>query len=158
MIDITKVPEVTISYSHPVPISERIKIMSSEQAAELLHALWGKLCPGTIDHVESFVILLLNHSNYVLGAKCVARGGISSTIVDVRVVAQHALKANATGVILCHNHPSGNANPSELDMKLTKEIVSGLAVLSIRAMDHIIITSDPKIFHSLADDGMMPDA
>lgn len=153
MIDITKVAEVKITYSNPVPAKERPKITGSDDIADLMQQWWDKFMPETKEYVESFVIVLLNQDNRVLGARCIGTGGITGTVVDVTVVAQHALKANAKSVILCHNHPSGNIKPSDPDKNITKLIAEGLKTLGVTVLDHVIITSDPSRYYSFADSG-----
>jgi len=157
MQDITKVPEIDISYKNPVPVEDRIKIATSKEAVELMRLWWDRMHPGTVDYVEHFAILLMNHCNHVLGAQTIGKGGVVGTVVDVRVVAQHAIKANAVHVILCHNHPSGNVTPSDMDNNITKEICNGLKLLGIQVMDHVIITADSTRYYSFADEGLVPD-
>jgi DNA repair protein RadC len=67
----------------------------------------------SIEHIEEFKLLLMNRSNSVLGIMPVSKGGLSGTVTDVRLIYQGAIEANASGIIVCHNHPSGNLNPSE---------------------------------------------
>ena len=100
----------------------------------------------------AFVILLLNRSNSVLGIMEVSKGGISGTVTDVRVILQAAIKSNASGIILCHNHPSGNINPSESDSKLTQKIKEAGQLMDIQLLDHIIITKEDRCY-SFADNG-----
>lgn len=156
MIDITKVAEVKVTYSSNIPIRERIKISGSKDMADLMNQWWDKFSPDTKEYVESFAIALLNRANYVLGARCIGLGGTAGTVLDIKVVAQHALKTNAHSIILCHNHPSGNITPSEQDKSLTKTIVNGLKMLDITVLDHIIISGDPDVYYSMADNWDMP--
>lgn len=153
MIDITKVPEIRIAYVNPIPVKDRIKITQASEMADLMFQWWHKFMPDSVGYVESFVIAMLNKPQHVLGARCIGVGGISGLALDIRVVAQHAIKANASYVILCHNHPSGNPDPSDQDKNLTREISKALGVLNIEVLDHIIITPDPKVFHSFCENG-----
>lgn len=157
MLDITKVPEINITYSNHIPPSERIQVRGSEQVAELMCKWWDKVAPGTRDYVESFAVLLLNQANHVLGAKCVARGGTTGTVCDVKVLAQHAIKANASYIILCHNHPSGRINPSKIDVSTTMQVIAAMKLLEIKVLDHLIITGDPEQWYSMADNNDIPD-
>jgi len=76
---------------------------------------------NTIEHKETFKMLLLNRANKVLGITTISEGGLSGTVTDVRLIYQYAIKGNACGIIIAHNHPSGNINPSESDMKITNK-------------------------------------
>jgi DNA repair protein RadC len=99
--------------------------------------------------VEEFKMLFLNRANTVLGIMTASKGGISGTVTDVRIVLQAAIKTNASGIIVCHNHPSGNLNPSETDIKITKKIKDSCAIMDIQLLDHLII--DPEDYYSFAD-------
>jgi DNA repair protein RadC len=123
----------------------KVKISESFQAAQFIRQFYS----GDIDIFESSFILLLNRQNLTIGFAKLSQGGINSTIIDPRIVAHYAVKALATSVILCHNHPSGNLKPSEADLMLTKKVYAGLELLDIALLDHIILTSTQ--FYSLAD-------
>jgi DNA repair protein RadC len=84
----------------------------------------------------------------------VSKGGISGTVTDVRVILQAAIKANASGIIACHNHPSGNIQPSESDSRLTQKIKEAGQVMDIQLLDHLIITTEGK-YYSFADNGLL---
>jgi DNA repair protein RadC len=85
----------------------------------------------SIEHIEEFKLLLMNRSNSVLGLLSVSKGGISGTVTDIRLIYQAAIKANASGIIVCHNHPSGNLNPSESDTKLCEGCLLDLCIIII---------------------------
>ena len=104
-----------------------------------------------MDYRESFFALYLNQANKVLGIRKISESGISSTIVDVRIIMQAALLCNASGVILAHNHPSGNLKPSAEDLKITKTIKNASEFLNIKLLDHLILTSTNYL--SFADSG-----
>jgi DNA repair protein RadC len=106
-----------------------------------------------MDCRESFFALYLNQANKVLGIKKISECGIFSTMVDVRIIMQTALLCNASGIIVSHNHPSGNLKPSTSDIKMTAQIKEGAKILSMTLLDHVILTSDSH--YSFADDGMM---
>jgi DNA repair protein RadC len=108
----------------------------------------------SIEHIEEFKLLLMNRSNSVLGIMPVSKGGLSGTVTDVRLIYQGAIKANASGIIVCHNHPSGNLNPSESDTKLTQKIKEAGMLMDIQLLDHLIIISDDK-YYSFADNGLL---
>ncbi len=109
--------------------------------------------PDTLDYVEEFKILLMNRANAVLGLMAISKGGISGTVTDVRIILQAALKSNASGLIVCHNHPSGNLNPSESDTKITKKIKEAGNIMDIQLLDHLIISNED--YYSFADQGML---
>ena len=114
----TTISEVSLIYRSKVKASDRPQVKCSRDAYNLFIESWNS---GTIEFVEEFKILLLNRSNSVLGILDISKGGISGTVTDVRLIFQAAIKANASGIIACHNHPSGNLNPSESDTKLDTE-------------------------------------
>jgi len=145
-----KVAEVQVSYKPDYNISERPKITSSQQTYCLLIQQWDM---GRIAFLEEFKVILLNRSNHVLGIVDISMGGVSGTYVDPKVVFAVALKGNASGIILTHNHPSGSVKPSEADIKLTKRLVECGKLLDINVWDHIILSEGS--YYSFADDGMM---
>jgi DNA repair protein RadC len=104
----------------------------------------------TIEHREFFKVLLLNHSNKVLGVYTVSEGGISDTSVDIRLLMQAAILANATKIILAHNHPSGHLRASMEDDTATRKIQSACCVMGITLLDHLIVTSES--YYSYADE------
>ena len=108
----------------------------------------------TIEHIEEFKLLLMNRSNSVLGILAVSKGGLSGTVTDVRLIYQGAIKANASGIIVCHNHPSGNLNPSESDTKITQKIKEAGNLKDIQLLDHLILTMDGS-YYSFADNGLL---
>ena len=91
---------------------------------------------------EEFWLILLNRANYVLRKEMVSRGGISSTVVDSKLIVKRALDTHATGVILVHNHPSGNPSPGREDLVQTKDIKKALGTFDISLVDHIIVCDD----------------
>jgi len=124
-------------------IIEIDKIGSSKDAFEILLPILGEL-----DH-EQFWILFLNNSNKVLQKSQLSKGGITGTLVDVRLVMKQALELGAIGIILAHNHPSGTLKPSLSDKQITKKIQSAAEVLDIKVLDHIIVTQQD--YFSFAD-------
>jgi DNA repair protein RadC len=112
---------------------------------------WDK---DSIEHTEELKVLLMNRSNSVLGVFSVSKGGLSGTLTDVRLIYQAAIKANASGIIVAHNHPSSNTNPSESDTKITKKIQEAGNLMDIVLLDHIILTPDGEYF-SYADQGLI---
>ena len=108
----------------------------------------------SIEHIEEFKLLLMNRSNSVLGILAVSKGGLSGTVTDIRLIYQAAIKANAAGIIVCHNHPSGNLTPSESDMKITQKIKESGNLMDIQLLDHLIIVPEEK-YYSMADEGRL---
>ena len=126
---------------------ELAKIMSSKSVFSIMQPIIGEL-----DH-EEFWILYLNNSNKVLFKSQLSKGGITGTVVDVRVVYKTALEKNAVSIILTHNHPSGTLVPSEADKQITQKLKTAGANLDIKVLDHIIITE--HAFFSFADEGLL---
>lgn len=145
------VAEVQLSYKSKVPASQRPKITCSRDAYKLFNDSWDQ---NTIEHAEEFKILLMNRSNSVLGILPISKGGISGTVTDVRIILQAAIKANASGLIVAHNHPSGNLNPSESDTKITRKIKDAGAIMDIQLLDHLILTTEDQ-YYSFADNGIL---
>ncbi|WP_026210105.1 JAB domain-containing protein [Flexithrix dorotheae] len=145
-----QVTEVEISYHSKVPASERYKITCSSDAAELLRKHWED---GQLGFVESFKVLLLNRANKVLGIFTASKGGISGTVADPKVIFAAALKSCSSALILCHNHPSGNLNPSHADIQLTNKLKEAGKFLDLPVLDHIILTEESH--YSFNDEGIL---
>lgn len=126
---------------------EKKKITSSNSVFELMQPLIGEL-----PH-EEFWIVYLNNSNKVLQKTQLSKGGITGTLVDIRIVLKNALQLGAVGIILVHNHPSGTLQPSLADKQLTQKIKTAGESLDIKVLDHIIITE--KAYFSFADDNLL---
>ena len=141
--------EIGITYHNSIPTSEMQKITQSSAAYDLLRSIWN----DQIELYESFYVLYMNRANKVLGYRCISQGGISGTVVDPKAVFQAALLANASSLIMAHNHPSGHMQPSEADNKLTKKLIAAGKVLDIDVLDHLIM--DTNNFYSYADQGQM---
>ncbi len=121
-------------------------IKTSADAYDILLNHWQD-----IDYCETFQILLLNRANKVLGISLISTGGLTATLVDIRKIFQVALKANAAGIILSHNHPSGSLVPSNQDIAITKKCKEAGTFLDIPVLDHLIITKNT--YHSFTDSG-----
>jgi DNA repair protein RadC len=126
---------------------ELTKIKSSKIVFEIMQPIIGEL-----PH-EEFWVLFLNNSNKVILKSQLSKGGISGTIVDVRLVFKLALENGATGLILCHNHPSGGLIPSDADKQITKKIRQAGDSLDVKVLDHLIITETK--YYSFADEGIL---
>ncbi len=138
--------EIRVSYT--TKNNQKHKITSSQKAYEIILSSWSK---KTIELQEEFKVILLNNSNEVLGIYPMSKGGITGCVVDVRLVFAVALKCNATGIILAHNHPSGKLMPSQADIEITRKIKSASIILDIKLLDHLIVTKNG--FYSFSDEG-----
>ncbi|CAM4014862.1 MULTISPECIES: JAB domain-containing protein [Gillisia] len=147
----TKVNEISIKYQGNFKMKQAPKITSSNSAVELLFESWDK---DRIGLQECFKVMLLNNSNKVKGIFEVSTGGITGTLVDVRILFAVILKSLTTSIILAHNHPSGNLKPSEADKQLTNKIKNAGEFLDIKLLDHLIIIPDGDYF-SFADEGIL---
>jgi DNA repair protein RadC len=143
-----EVAEIKVSYS--TTNTPKIKITSVNKAFEVLLSLWDL---NTIELQEEFKVLLLNRANEVLGIYPLSKGGITGTVVDSRLIFAVALKCNATGILLCHNHPSGNLKPSDADITLTRSIKKCADFLDITLIDHLIITRNG--YFSFSNEGKL---
>jgi DNA repair protein RadC len=126
---------------------EKKKITSSASVFELMQPVIGEL-----PH-EEFWIVYLNNSNKVIQKNQLSKGGITGTLVDVRLALKTALEVGATGIILAHNHPSGTLKPSEADKQLTSKLNTAAKSLDIKVLDHLIITE--KAYFSFADENIL---
>ncbi len=135
--DLINVTEVQLVYKTKVKASDRPKISDMDDAVRIFRQYWSR---DKIEHVEEVKILLLNRSNRVLGIATISQGGISGSVIDERIILQYAIKANASAVILAHNHPSGALVASDADNKITGRIKNCLELMGLSLLDHIILT------------------
>ena len=149
-VSLYEVSEIKLSYRPKFKASERPKVTSSKEAYDILYNNWDL---DQIELLEQFKILLLNRANKVIGIFQVSSGGVAGTVADPKLIFSTALKACASSIILSHNHPSGNLQPSQQDIELTKKIKTGAGYLDIMVLDHVIITSGG--YYSFADEEMM---
>ncbi|MBM3404423.1 MAG: JAB domain-containing protein [Bacteroidetes bacterium] len=126
---------------------ERERVTCSKDAFEIFHGQLASIA------YEEFWIILMNKANKVIRKVNISEGGLSGTVVDPKKIFKIALEQNATGIILCHNHPSGNIKPSEADIKLTRQLQEAGKLMEMVVLDHIIIGEDR--YFSFADEGMM---
>jgi len=127
-------------------------IRTSKDAATLLKDLYTTEGVGT-DIVESFFIMTLNRKNKVTGYKKISEGSRSGTIVDIPIVLKFAVDSLAHGIILAHNHPSGELSPSNQDKELTTKIINAGKFMDLNVLDHIILTENS--YYSFADEGIL---
>jgi len=126
---------------------ENPRIKSSEDAANIFRPLISDLTH------EEFHILFLNRSNRIISKVKISQGGINGTVTDVRLIMKKAIQFLASGIIVAHNHPSGNLNPSESDSKITQKIKDAGNLMDIQLLDHLIISE--KDYYSFADNGLL---
>jgi DNA repair protein RadC len=126
---------------------EKPKVVTSSDAATIFKPLLSDL-----PH-EEFWVLFLNRNNLVIDKMMVSQGGLSGTVIDVRIILKTALEKLACSIVLCHNHPSGNLIPSEADKDITKKIKEAGKHMDIPVLDHLIIGNDS--YFSFADEGLI---
>ncbi|MDY7397004.1 JAB domain-containing protein [Aureibaculum sp. 2210JD6-5] len=146
-----KVNEIQISYRDKISTLKSMAMNNSQDVARLLYKNWDK---DTIGLQETFKILLLNNSNKVKGVYPLSLGGITGTMVDLRILFAIVLKTLSMGIILTHNHPSGKLLPSEADKKLTRKIKKAARLFDITVLDHLIIAPDGG-YYSFMDNGLL---
>lgn len=129
-----------------LPMDKPIIGSSREIAAYLQANLKDQGC-------EQFAVVFLNRANKINHFEVVSQGGITGTVADPRVILRKALEKEATSLVLCHNHPSGNLHPSRADEELTKKIKTAAAYLDIQVLDHIIVSDEG--YYSFADEGLL---
>lgn len=130
-----------------LPLQKRPLISNSKD-------VYQALAPLLLDlSTEEFWILLLNQANRMIGREKISAGGISSTVVDARVIFKKALEYNAASLVLCHNHPSGSLRPSQADLDLTQRLRKAGLQLDILVQDHLIVSEAG--YYSFADEGIM---
>lgn len=132
-------PEFKISLKYKSKKTELKTISGTDDAAEV-----ARMCfdADTMDWTESFIVIALNNANKVLGFYKVSSGGVTATIADPKVIFQFALLSNASHIIIAHNHPSGNLQPSNADKQITEKIANAAKLLDMRLLDHIIVTDE----------------
>lgn len=145
-----KVAEIEISYKPKFKASERPQISTAQEAYKVLMTNWSL---NRIELLEEFKIILLNRRNRVLGVVNISMGGVSGTLADPKVIFAIALKSKASGIILCHNHPSEELEPGKEDIELTKRLKQAGHILDIEILDHLIISKDN--FYSFAEEGIL---
>ena len=129
-----------------------VRLFNSQQAQALIQNLI--LTKGQPDR-EQFVLLLLNAKNEMIGLNIVSVGGLSSATVHPREVLKPAILANSAAMILCHNHPSNDLEPSPEDIAVTRKIIRAAGIIGIQVHEHLIINMDDTRYFSFADQGII---
>lgn len=125
------------------------QIKKSKDAEETFREIWD----GSIGVYESMMVLYLNQAHNTVGWMMISQGGLSGTVIDVRLIMKGAIDCMATTFMLCHNHPSGNLQPSGGDIEITKNIKKAGEILMVLLLDHLILTEDS--YFSFADEGLV---
>lgn len=141
--------EIELKYSPTTLKQERLKITKSKSAYEIFLNNWNM---DTIELYEEFKILLLNRANEVLGIHTLSIGGISGTIVDLKLLFAVVVKSAASSIVISHNHPSGNLKPSEADKRLYEKVKRAAKMLDIDVLDNLIVTRDG--YYSFVDENL----
>jgi DNA repair protein RadC len=128
-------------------VTEKKKITSSRDIAEIFQPQLGDL------PYEEFWVLLMNRANKIISRQIISRGGITGTIIDVRIILKIAIEKLATSLILCHNHPSGNLSPSGADTEITRKLKEAAIIMDIALLDHVIVNENS--YYSFADEGIL---
>lgn len=151
-INSLKVPKVKLSRTHDYALFDLENISSSKDAYQLLFNIFSE---EEIFLKEFFYIVFLNRSNKPLGYYKLSEGGMTGTVADVRIIIQSCLLMGATGLILSHNHPSGNMKPSEADLSLTVRVRRACELLEIVVLDHVILSPKLGDYFSFLDEGLI---
>lgn len=143
-------PEFRISLKKKGSFEEMFPVHNSEDAANICRRCFEA---DLIDWREEFIVIALNRANKVLGFYKISSGGVNGTVCDPKIIFQFALLSNSCRLILSHNHPSGNLQPSAGDRDITEKLVKGGNILDIEIVDHIIVTSEG--YTSFSDEGWL---
>jgi DNA repair protein RadC len=146
------VPQIRISVSldRGMKSTELHRITSSKDAADLFRQIFDA---DTFLWSEEFIMLCLNNSNRVTGFFKISSGGMTGTVVDLRMIFATAYNCCATGLIMAHNHPSGTLIASDADRQLTKKLKQAGEIMDIKILDHLILNDSD--YYSFADDGIL---
>lgn len=145
---ISEVSEIQVSYKPNKIVNS--KITTSFDAVQIIRKFWNQ---ETIQMQEETKILFTDSSNTVIGVYSLSKGGLTGTLVDIRLILSVALKCLATGIIFVHNHPSGNLNPSNADLSIMNKLKTACKLLDIALLDSIIITKES--YMSFTDEGLL---
>ena len=150
MSQIQEFAEIEISYKPKFLSLAQNKATSSKDVYQIFLSLFD---PKQLHIKEECYALFLNRNNRIFGSYKVSSGGITSTVVDIRLILSIALKSLSTGLIIAHSHPSGNLVPSNADFQITKRLKEAAELMDISLIDHLIISCDS--YYSFADHGEM---
>jgi len=145
------VSEVTLNYKSKIKSSERVQIRDSKSSAEVFRSI--DHYNDNMELYECFYCMYLSKANKVLSVMMISEGGTSGTVMDVKKVIAPAILQNASSVIVSHNHPSGNLQPSGADKLITEKLKNACKFMDITVLDHIILTSEG--YYSFADKSIL---
>ena len=148
LLTIMEVAEIKVSYSNTN--LERIKVTNSQILYDLVLKQWNL---DIIELQEEVKIVLLNRAQIVLGIYEMSKGGVSGTVVDIKIILGIALKCNASSIVIAHNHPSGSLQPSETDKSITKKLKEACKLLDLNLLDHLVVTTGG--YYSFSDNGIL---
>jgi len=150
--NISNLGEVTLNYKYHNPsIKDRPLITNSSDAVEVIKLV---IDMQRIALQEQFIVIYLNQANKVIGTMNVFSGSIKSTVIDIKLILASGILLMSSGVIVAHNHPSGNLKPSREDLALTKRLSTALQYMEMKLVDHFIITPDDD-YLSFANEGLL---
>jgi len=151
MMNIANLGEVTVGYKYNSSLQNRPKITDVKMAHEIIMRMMDM---DKIGLQEQIVVLYLNQANLVIGSSNAFTGGLTGSIVDIRIIVATALNLMATGVIIAHNHPSSNLKASTQDIALTKKLKTALSYMDINLLDHLIVTPENE-YLSMSNEGLL---
>lgn len=143
-----EIAEIKVSYT-PMKFSKN-KIRNSKDIFQIGLQIWNK---DTIEMQEEVKVIFLNRACEIIGFYELSKGGMSGSIIDIKLLMSVALKCLVSNIIIVHNHPTGNLTPSVADKNVTNEIKNACSYLDMKLLDHIIISNDD--FYSFSDDGKL---
>ena len=150
--NISNLGEVTLNYKYHNPsIKDRPLITNASDAVEVIKLV---IDMQRIALQEQFIVIYLNQANKVIGTMNVFSGSINSTVIDIKLILASGILLMSSGVIVAHNHPSGNLKPSREDLALTKRLSTALQYMEMKLVDHFIITPDDD-YLSFANEGLL---
>jgi len=145
----SKLPEITLKLKKSETL--KCKIRNSSDCAEVFNSIWDV---DSLEIYESMICIFLNRANNTIGWYKVSQGGMSGTVVDMKLILSTALKCLASGIIIAHNHPSGNTQPSDADIQITQKLKQACGIMEISFLDHLIITENNG-YYSMADNNII---
>lgn len=152
LTDRCPIPEFTIVLKNKMKPSERLEVRGSKELYEVARRCFDA---DDIEWKESLLVIALNSGPKVLGFFKVSSGGMTHVLADPRVIFQFALLSNASSIVLCHNHPSGNLKPSRDDVEVTNKLKMAGQLLDIRLIEHLILSPENGYYYSFSDEGML---
>jgi DNA repair protein RadC len=151
MMNIANLGEVTVGYKYNSSLQNRPKITDVKMAHEIIMRMMDM---DKIGLQEQIVVLYLNQANLVIGSSNAFTGGLTGSVVDIRIIVATALNLMAVAVLIAHNHPSSNLKASTQDITLTKKLKTALSYMDINLLDHLIVTPENE-YLSMSNEGLL---